>query len=62
MLVLTRKVEQAITVGAQAEMVIKVLEINGNQVKLGITADRSVPIHREEIFSRILIDGQKKKD
>ena len=30
-----------------------VVEVNGNQVRLGITAPKSVTVHREEVFERI---------
>jgi len=32
---------------------ITVLAINGNQVRLGIDADKSIPVHRLEIYERI---------
>lgn len=32
---------------------ITVLEINGNQVRLGIEAPREVAVHREEVYERI---------
>ena len=35
------------------EVYITVLEIKGNQVRLGVKAPRSVSVHREEIYQRI---------
>jgi len=32
---------------------IKIVEIQGNKVRLGITAPRSVPVHRLEVFKAI---------
>ncbi|WP_232053852.1 carbon storage regulator [Microbulbifer sp. GL-2] len=32
---------------------ITVLEVKGNQVKIGIRAPKSLPVHREEIYVRI---------
>lgn len=46
MLVLERKLEQSITIGADIE--IKVVSIIGRRVKLGITAPTDMPIHRLE--------------
>jgi len=51
-LVLTRKVEESITIGNH--VTVSVLEIKGNQVKLGIKAPRDVPVYRTEIFESIL--------
>lgn len=48
MLVLTRKQNEAIQIGEDIE--IKVLGIEGDQIKLGITAPKSVDIHRKEIY------------
>lgn len=35
------------------EVSIMVLGVKGNQVRLGINAPRSIPVHREEIYRRI---------
>lgn len=51
MLVLTRKVEQGIMIGDDVK--IRVLEIKGHQIKLGIDAPREVGVYREEIWVRI---------
>jgi carbon storage regulator len=48
MLVLTRKKNEAIQIGDDIE--IKVLGIEGEQIKLGIAAPKSVEIHRKEIY------------
>jgi len=49
MLVLTRKTEEAIRL-VQGSIRIVVLEVHGDQVRLGIEAPRSVDILREEIW------------
>lgn len=47
MLVIRRKRDQVIRIGADIE--VTVLEIENGQVKLGINAPREVPVFREEI-------------
>jgi len=49
MLILTRRVDEEILIGK--EVVLKVLGINGGQVRIGITAKANVPIVRTEIAS-----------
>ncbi|MBC5637897.1 carbon storage regulator CsrA [Ornithinibacillus sp. BX22] len=51
MLVLTRKRNEAIQIGDNIE--ITVLAIEGDQIKLGVTAPKSVEIHRKEIYIEI---------
>lgn len=48
MLVLTRKKNESIQIGDSIE--VKILGIEGDQVKLGIHAPKSVDIHRKEIY------------
>lgn len=48
MLVLTRRKNEAIQIGDDIE--IKVLAIEGDQVKIGIHAPQNVEIHRKEVF------------
>ena len=45
MLVCTRSISEKIMIGDT--VTVKVLEIRGNQVRLGIDAPREVPVHRE---------------
>lgn len=51
MLVLTRKSNEAIKIGEDIE--IKILEVDGEQVKVGISAPRDVDIHRQEVYESI---------
>jgi carbon storage regulator len=47
-LVLTRRANQSIVIGS--EVIVTVLEVRGDQVRLGITAPRRIDVHREEVF------------
>lgn len=51
MLALSRKINESIMLGNDVEVTI--LEIKGDQVKLGISAPKSVPIYRKEIYLQI---------
>ena len=51
MLVLTRRANQSIMIGDN--VVVTVLEVRGDQVRLGIRAPRSVTVHREEVFREL---------
>lgn len=51
MLALSRKKNEAIIVNNNVE--ITILDIKGDQVKLGITAPREVPIYRKEVYVQI---------
>lgn len=51
MLVLARKVGQEIIIGENIE--ILVVEIRGDQVRLGIHAPKSIPVHRKELLEQI---------
>lgn len=56
MLILTRKVGEALMVGDDVN--ITVLGVKGNQVRIGVSAPKEVAVHREEIYQRI----QKEKN
>jgi carbon storage regulator len=51
MLVLTRKLGESIRIGD--DIVIKVVDLDNRQVKIGIEAPRSVAVNREEVYERI---------
>ena len=51
MLVLTRKPNESIIIGDT--IAVSVLAIEGDQVKLGITAPKHVTVHRQEIYEQI---------
>jgi len=60
MLVLTRKKDQSIIINENVE--ITVLEVQGDQVKIGINAPRDISIHRKEIFLQIADENKKAAD
>lgn len=51
MLALSRKKNEALVINNNVE--ITVLEIKGEQVKLGISAPKEVPIYRKEVYVQI---------
>jgi carbon storage regulator len=51
MLALSRKKDEAIVINNNVE--ITIIEIKGDQVKLGISAPKSVPIYRKEVYLQI---------
>lgn len=50
-LVLTRKPGQSVVIGDG--IIVTVAEIRGDQVRLAIVADRSVPVHRSEVLDEL---------
>lgn len=51
MLALSRKITESIVIGNDIE--ITVLDIKGDQVKIGIKAPKTVPVYRKEIYVQI---------
>lgn len=56
MLVLTRKVGESIQVGDDIRLTV--LSIKGQNVKMGIIAPRSVSVHREEVYDKIVAENR----
>jgi carbon storage regulator len=50
-LILTRKSGESIAIGDKIR--VRVLDIRGRQVRLGIVAPDETPVHREEVYNRI---------
>ncbi|MBN1515689.1 carbon storage regulator CsrA [Candidatus Sumerlaeota bacterium] len=57
MLILTRKPGESIRIGA--DVTVQVLEVKGNQIRIGVAAPRNVAIHRQEIFEAIQQENQE---
>lgn len=60
MLILSRRVSEAIIIGDQIS--ITVLAIKGHQVRLGIDAPKEVSIHRKEIYLKIQEEKNMQKE
>jgi carbon storage regulator len=56
MLILTRRVGETVMIGD--DVTITVLGVKGNQVRVGISAPKTVAVHREEIYERIKREQQ----
>jgi len=57
MLVLTRKKDQSIVIDENIE--VTVLEVQGDQVRIGISAPRNVAVHRKEVFLEIKEENRR---
>ena len=56
MLVLSRKRDETIMIGDEIE--ITVVDIRRDKIRLGITAPKSVPVHRKEVYEVIQRENQ----
>ena len=57
MLVLARKVGQSIVINDNIELLV--IEVRGDQVRLGIEAPRSIPVHRKELLEQIRAENAR---
>ena len=57
LLALTRKRGQSIMIGNEIE--VTVIEVRGDQVRLGVRAPRHIPVHRLEVFNQICLANQE---
>lgn len=57
MLALSRRVNESIIIGNDIELTV--LEIKGDQVKIGINAPKSIPVYRKEIYLQIKASNQE---
>jgi carbon storage regulator len=51
MLILSRKAGESIVIDGR--IIVKVVRVDGDQVKLGIAAPSTVPVHRQEVYEEI---------
>lgn len=51
MLILTRRINETIMIGADVRVTI--IDVKGNQVRVGVAAPREVEVHREEVYEKI---------
>jgi carbon storage regulator len=51
MLVLSRYPGESLLIGDN--VVVTILAVTGTQIRIGVTAPRSIPVHREEVYERI---------
>ena len=56
MLIITRRPGEKIILGE--DISIQVMEIVGNQVRIGVQAPKSVPVYREEIWEAVRTENQ----
>ncbi len=59
MLVLSRRKDESIMIGDDIEIII--VDIRGQKVRLGITAPKTIPVHRREIYEAIQREKNEKK-
>ena len=60
MLIITRRAGERIMVGD--EVVVEVMEIVGDSVRIGISAPRSLPVYREEIYTAVRDENRAAAD
>lgn len=57
MLVLTRRPGESIVIGN--EVVVTVLEVRGDQIRVGVDAPRSIQVHREEVYREVQRENER---
>lgn len=60
MLALTRKKGESLVINNDIE--ITILEIRGDQIKLGVSAPKEVPIYRKEVYTQIQQENRESAD
>lgn len=56
MLILSRKIGQSLVIGEK--IVVRILEVSGDNIKIGVEAPRDIPVHRQEVFEAIKEENQ----
>ena len=52
MLILARRPGETVVIGGE-EITVTILGVDGNRVRIGVTAPKTVAVYREEIYERI---------
>jgi len=67
MLILSRKIDEKIKIGS--DITITLIDVHGDQVKIGVEAPKDVKVFRQEVFDAIqmenkaaVVDGQKEEN
>ena len=60
MLILTRRVGESLVIGD--EITVTVLDVKGNQIRLGIAAPKDVSVHREEVYVRVQEEKARQRE
>ncbi len=60
MLVLSRRINQSIKIGDDIEIMI--IEVRGDQVRVGVSAPRDIAVHRKEVYIQIQQENVKAAD
>jgi len=60
MLVLSRQRDESIMIGDDVEIII--VDVRGDKVRLGITAPKSIPVHRREIYDAIQREKSQREE
>lgn len=63
MLLLTRRIGESLVIGNDPDMtkniLVTVVSQQGNQVRIGVTAPKEVPVNRHEVHERIQTEGRR---
>ncbi len=57
MLVFTRKVGESLVISDNIQ--VTVLSVNRDQIRIGISAPREIPVHRKEVYDAIVSQNQR---
>ena len=55
MLVLTRRIGESLMIGSR--VTVTVVAVKGSQIRIGVDAPKSIPVHREELHIRLTLDA-----
>ena len=62
MLVLTRRISESVVIGKDRMVTVRVINVQGSQVKLGIEAPKHIPVHREEVYELIQKQNEEEEE